>query len=123
MRIGNVRVPIVPGAILFDLMNGGDKNWGRFPPYRDLGYAAAANAGLDFQLGTAGAGYGATTVNLKGGLGSASAITRDGATVGAIVAVNAVGSATVGNGPWFWAAPFEQRRRVRRARPPLAVPA
>ena len=106
--IGNVRVPIVPGAIVFDLMNGGDKNWGRFPPYRDLGYAAAANAGLDFQLGTAGAGYGATTVNLKGGLGSASAVTRDGATVGAIVAVNAVGSATVGNGPWFWAAPFER---------------
>jgi L-aminopeptidase/D-esterase-like protein len=106
--IGNVRVPIVPGAIVFDLMNGGDKNWGRFPPYRDLGYAAAANAGLDFQLGTAGAGYGATTVNLKGGLGSASAMTRDGATVGAIVAVNAVGSATVGNGPWFWAAPFER---------------
>jgi D-aminopeptidase len=105
--IGNVRVPIVPGAILFDLMNGGDKDWGRFPPYRDLGYAAAANAGLDFQLGTAGAGYGATTVNLKGGLGSASAVTRDGATVGAIVAVNAVGSANVGSGPWFWASPFE----------------
>jgi L-aminopeptidase/D-esterase-like protein len=106
--IGDVRVPIVPGAIVFDLMNGGDKNWGRFPPYRDLGYAAAANAGLDFQLGTAGAGYGATTVNLKGGLGSASAMTRDGATVGAIVAVNAVGSANVGCGAWFWAAPFER---------------
>ena len=40
--IGNVRVPIVPGAIVFDLLNGGDKDWGRFPPYRDLGYAAAA---------------------------------------------------------------------------------
>jgi len=106
--IGNVRVPIVPGAIVFDLMNGGDKNWGRFPPYRDLGYAAAGSAGLDFRLGTAGAGYGATTVNLKGGLGSASAVTRDGATVGAIVAVNAVGSVTVGTGPSFWAAPFER---------------
>src|SRR5215470_10092895 len=107
-QVRTARVPIVPGAILFDLLNGGDKNWGRFPPYRDLGYAAAANAGADFQLGTAGAGYGATTVNLKGGLGSASAVTRDGATVGAIVAVNAVGSANVGNGPWFWAAPFER---------------
>jgi len=106
--IGSVRVPIVPGAIVFDLMNGGDKDWGRFPPYRDLGYAAAANAALDFQLGTAGAGYGATTVNLKGGLGSASAVTRDGATIGAIVAVNAVGSANVGEGPCFWAAPFER---------------
>jgi D-aminopeptidase len=106
--VGPVRVPIVPGAILFDLLNGGDKNWGRFPPYRDLGYAAAANAGSDFKLGTAGAGYGATTVNLKGGLGSASAQTREGAMVGVIVAVNAVGSVVIGDGPHFWATPFEQ---------------
>src|SRR4051812_26871620 len=106
--IGNVRVPIVPGAIVFDLLNGGNKDWGRFPPYRDLGYAAAANAAEEFKLGTAGAGYGATTINLKGGLGSASAQTRDGVTVGAIVAVNAVGSITIGNSPHFWAAPFEQ---------------
>src|SRR5947209_5384787 len=106
--IGNMRVPIVPGAIVFDLLNGGNKDWGRFPPYRDLGYAAAADAGAEFKLGTAGAGFGATTVNLKGGLGSASAQTRDGVTVGAIVTVNAVGSVTVGDGPHFWAAPFEQ---------------
>src|SRR3954470_1054030 len=110
--VGPVRVPIVPGAILFDLLNGGDKNWGRFPPYRDLGYAAAANLGSDFRLGTAGAGYGATTVNLKGGLGSASAQTRDGATVGAIVVVNAVGSVTIGNSPHFWATPFEQNAEL-----------
>jgi D-aminopeptidase len=106
--IGSVVVPIVPGAIVFDLLNGGNKDWGRFPPYRDLGYAAAANAAHDFALGSAGAGFGATTVNLKGGLGSASARTRDGAIVGAIVVVNAVGSVTIGNGPHFWAAPFEQ---------------
>jgi L-aminopeptidase/D-esterase-like protein len=106
--IGNVRVPIVPGAIVFDLLNGGNKDWSRFPPYRDLGYAAAVNAGEEFKLGTAGAGFGATTVNLKGGLGSASAQTRDGITVGAIVAVNAVGSVTIGNSPHFWATPFEQ---------------
>jgi L-aminopeptidase/D-esterase-like protein len=106
--IGPVVVPIVPGAILFDLLNGGDKNWGRHAPYRELGYAAASGAGLGFALGTVGAGYGATTVNLKGGLGSASAVTPDGATVGAIVAVNAVGSVTIGNGPHFWAAPFER---------------
>lgn len=106
--IGPVVVPIVPGAIVFDLLNGGNKDWGRFPPYRDLGYAAAANAGHDFALGNTGAGLGATTVNLKGGLGSASATARDGATVGAIVIVNAVGSVTVGDGPHFWAAPFEQ---------------
>src|SRR5438132_1323564 len=75
--IGDIRVPLVCGAVLFDLLNGGDKNWGRFPPYRDLGYSAAAQAGKTFALGTAGAGFGATTVNLKGGLGSASAVPRD----------------------------------------------
>ena len=106
--VGPALVPIVPGAILFDLNNGGDKQWGRFAPYRELGYAAAAAAADDFALGTHGAGFGANTVNLKGGLGSASAQTRDGTTVGAIVAVNAVGSVTVGDGPHFWAAPFEQ---------------
>lgn len=106
--IGPVVVPIVPGAILFDLLNGGDKNWGRHAPYRDLGYAAAAARSEEFSLGNAGAGYGATTVNLKGGLGSASAKTSFGATVGAIVAVNAVGSTNIGGGPHFWAAPFER---------------
>jgi D-aminopeptidase len=105
--IGDIRVPLVCGAVLFDLLNGGDKNWGRFPPYRDLGYSAAAQAGKTFALGTAGAGFGATTVNLKGGLGSAAAVTRDGHTVGALVAVNACGSVNVGDGPHFWAAPFE----------------
>jgi L-aminopeptidase/D-esterase-like protein len=105
--IGDVTIPIVSGAVLFDMTNGGDKQWGRFPPYRDLGYAAATAASADFALGTAGAGYGGTTVNLKGGLGSASAVTRDGYTVGAIVAVNACGSVTVGNSKQFWAAPFE----------------
>ena len=106
--VGAIRVPIVPGAILFDLLNGGNKDWGRFPPYRDLGYAAAANARADFRLGSVGAGCGATTVTLKGGLGSASAVTSTGAIVGALVAVNAVGSATIGSGPHFWAAPFER---------------
>ena len=107
-KVREALVPIVPGAILFDLLNGGDKNWGRYPPYRELAYAAAVAAGPEFALGNAGAGLGATTVNLKGGLGSASATTKDGLTVGALVAVNAVGSAIVGDGPWLWAAPFEQ---------------
>ena len=106
-RIRDAVIPIVPGAICFDLLNGGDKAWGRFPPYRDLGYAAAAAASGDFSLGSVGAGLGATTANFKGGLGSASATTSTGAQVSAIVVVNAVGSVTVGDGPWFWAAPFE----------------
>ena len=100
-------IPIVPGAVVFDLLNGGDKRWGRFAPYRDLGYAAAAAAGDDFALGSAGAGLGATTANLKGGLGSASAMTPEGVRVAALAVVNAMGSVTVGDGPWFWAAPFE----------------
>ena len=83
-QVGSARVPIVPGAILFDLFSGGDKNWGRYPPYRELAYAAAANAVADFALGSVGAGTGATTVNLKGGLGSASAVTSDGFTIGAL---------------------------------------
>jgi len=108
--VGEVRVPLVCGAVLFDLLNGGDKNWGRFPPYRDLGYAAAAAAGASFALGTAGAGFGATTYDLKGGLGSAFARTRDGHGMGALVATNACGRVTVGDGPHFWAAAFEMDR-------------
>jgi D-aminopeptidase len=106
--VRSARVPIVPAAILFDLLSGGDKEWGRFPPYRELGYAAAAAAGADFALGSVGAGIGATTVNCKGGIGSASAQGPDGAIVGALAAVNAAGSVLIDEGPWFWAAPFEQ---------------
>ena len=104
--VGDQRVPIVPGAILFDLLNGGDKGWRR-NPYYDLGAAALAQAGPDFVLGSAGAGYGALTGRLKGGLGSASAVLEDGYRIGALVAVNALGSATVGEGAQFWAAPWE----------------
>ncbi|HEX2552360.1 MAG TPA: P1 family peptidase [Microvirga sp.] len=107
--VGPVRVPIVPQAICFDLLNGGDKEWGRHAPYRDLGYAAASAAAHDtFALGTAGGGYGATTVDLKGGLGSASAVTESGHTVGALVIVNALASAVIGGGPHFWAGGLEE---------------
>lgn len=106
--VGPARIPIVPGAILFDLFSGGDKNWGRFPPYRDLGYAAAKNAAKDFALGSVGAGHGASTQNLKGGIGSASAITESGHVVGAIAAANAAGRVTLGDEGHFFAAAFEQ---------------
>ena len=104
--VGDQRVPIVPGAILFDLLNGGDKAWAR-NPYADLGLAALRSAAQDFALGTAGAGFGALTGRWKGGLGSASAVLESGFTVGALVAVNALGTATIGEGPGFWAHPFE----------------
>ena len=109
LAVGGARVPIVPQAICFDLLNGGDKDWGRFPPYREFGYAAAAAASADcLELGSIGGGLGATTVTFKGGIGSASAKTSFGATIGALMLVNALGSATVGDGPHFWAAPFER---------------
>ena len=121
--VGAARVPIVPGAILFDLLNGGDKAWGRYPPYRDLGYAAAQAADVAFALGSVGAGLGATTLNFKGGIGSASAVTRDGFTIGALAAVNPAGSVVVGDGPHFWAAPFEQRGEFGGRGFPPEVPA
>lgn len=109
--IGDARIPIVAGAICFDMLNGGDKSWGRYSPYRDLGYKAAEAASPSaFTLGTVGGGYGATTVNLKGGLGSASATTPSGFTVGALAVVNAIGAATMGSGPHFWAAGYEVDR-------------
>jgi len=99
--------PIVSGAILFDTPNGGDKGWGLEPPYRRLGIAAVESAGDTFKLGTAGAGYGARSGGLKGGLGSASVVSFDGMTVGAIVAVNSAGSVVAPGTRQFWAAPFE----------------
>jgi len=106
-RPGVPPAPIVPGAILFDLANGGDKAWGLDPPYRRLGIEAVQAAGLDIDLGTAGAGYGAMAGGWKGGTGSASFVTHDGFTIGALAAVNSYGSVTAGDNRSFWAAPFE----------------
>ncbi|PSK84897.1 D-aminopeptidase [Limimaricola soesokkakensis] len=100
------RVPIVPAAILFDLGNGGDKGWST-NPYAALGRAAFEAAGTEVALGSHGAGYGATTATLRGGIGTASLMLESGHMVGALVAVNAVGSATIGDGAEFWAAPWE----------------
>ncbi|TKW68649.1 MAG: P1 family peptidase [Paracoccus denitrificans] len=105
-EVGNVRVPIVPGAIVFDLMNGGNKDWPN-NPYPGLGRNAFSSADRDFMIGTAGAGTGAMTRQWKGGLGSASAVLDCGITVGALVVVNALGSATISGGRHFWAAPWE----------------
>lgn len=99
-------VPVVPSAILFDLGNGGDKGWGLDPPYRRLGVEALRRAAPDFALGNAGAGYGAICGKLKGGLGSASVVAGE-IEVGALVAVNAVGSALMPESPVFWAHALE----------------
>jgi D-aminopeptidase len=121
--VRTAKVPIVPGAIIFDLLSGGDKNWGRFAPYQELGYAAAADAKTDFALGSVGAGFGATTADLKGGVGSASAEVDDGPSVGALAVVNAAGSAVIGGGPWFWAAPFERDAEFGACGLPSPLPA
>ncbi|TYB89194.1 P1 family peptidase [Oceaniovalibus sp. ACAM 378] len=104
--VGAALVPIVPGAILFDLLNGGDKAW-TTNPYADLGRAAWAQATATPDLGSVGAGTGATCARQKGGLGSASLVLESGVTVGALVAANPVGSVTTPGGRHFWAAPFE----------------
>ena len=104
---GVPKSPIVPTAILYDLANKGDKAWGLTPPYRELGIRAVEAAAQDIKLGTAGAGYGAECGALKGGIGSASYVTRDGMRVGAIVAVNSLGSAVVPGAKNFWAGAFE----------------
>ncbi|MGE3249889.1 MAG: P1 family peptidase [Hyphomonadaceae bacterium] len=99
--------PIVPAAILYDLANGGDKSWGEDPPYRGLGMEAVRMLSDHVSLGNAGAGYGARAGALKGGQGSASYVTEDGVTVGALACVNAFGSTTIPNSRAFWAWPFE----------------
>ena len=55
LRLGAALIPLVPGAILFDLLSGGAKDWAE-NPYRALGLAALAAAGPEFALGTNGAG-------------------------------------------------------------------
>ena len=120
--VGDVPVPIVPAAILFDLLNGGDKEWGEVPPYRALGRAAAASASATFELGNAGAGFGATARKLKGGLGSASLVLDSGYQVGAVVAVNSVGSVVMPGTNTFWAWAVERDGEFGGNGPPASSP-
>lgn len=113
--------PVVPAAAIFDLANGGNKEWSESPPYRGLGRLACLGATADFALGNAGAGLGAQAGDLKGGLGSASAMTDQGLAIGALVVVNAFGSAVIPGTDRFWAAPFELDREFGgRGLPPRA---
>ena len=103
-RLPEMRVPIVPAAILLDLLFPGRQTWTGEPPYRELGRRAVAAATRDFALGNTGAGLGARSGSLKGGIGSASLVLAGGITVGAIVAVNSWGSAVRPDCGRFWAA-------------------
>ncbi|MDA0328313.1 MAG: P1 family peptidase [Gemmatimonadetes bacterium] len=95
-RVGNKVVPIVAGAILYDLGLEGDA---KIRPGPECGYAAAAAASsADATEGSVGAGAGATvgkmrgpTQSMRGGFGTASITLASGLTVAAAVAVNAVG--------------------------------
>jgi L-aminopeptidase/D-esterase-like protein len=118
LRPGSPPIPIVPSAVLHDLGNGGEKNWGATPPYRDLGIRALEAAGVDFALGSVGAGRGAMAGLIKGGVGSASLNLNDGLIVGALVALNSIGSALMPDGKTYWAWPFELEREFGGGGPP-----
>lgn len=120
ISFGGAVIPVVPGAILFDLANGGEKDWGETPPYAALGRAALDAIGPDFALGNAGAGLGARSGALKGGLGSASAVTADGLQIGALVAVNSFGGAVMPGTDRFWAGPLEIGEEFGGLGPPPA---
>ena len=111
------RSPVVPAAILYDLANPGDKNWGETPPYRALGRIALGEAAQEFPLGRAGAAYGARAGQLPGGLGSSSIVTQDGVIVGALAAVNSFGSVIMPGTDAYWAWPYEQNGEFGGKRP------
>lgn len=113
-------IPIVPAAVLHDLANDGDKDWGETPPYYALGAEAVGNATEDFALGAVGAGRGAMAGRVKGGLGSASVVLDNGVTVGALVAANPVGSVFMPDGKTFYAWPWEQDDEFGGQAPPHA---
>ena len=106
LPVWKTRVPIVPAAIILDIGRTGGSDWDG-NPWRDLGRAAFEAAAAEFGIGSEGAGTGATTANIMGGLGSASAVLPSGVTVGAIAVANPIGQVTLGDQPEFWAAPFE----------------
>lgn len=105
-RVGEAIIPLVPGAIIFDLLSGGDKDWVT-SPYPALGRAAFDAATTSTPIGTVGAGTGAMTAMMKGGLGTASLVLDSGITIAALVAANPMGSVTTPGEKHFWAAPYE----------------
>ena len=122
LPLGPKPIPVVPSAILFDLGNGGNKDWGDTNPYPALGRRACAALSHDFALGNAGAGLGARAGSLKGGLGSASAIDGAGLQVGALVAANPAGEVIIPGTTTFWAWALEQDGEVGGQVPPAAIP-
>lgn len=119
---GVPRSPVIPAAILYDLANGGAKDWAESPPYAALGRAAYRVRGLDVPLGNFGAGAGALAGSLKGGQGSASIVTDDGVTVSALACVNAWGSVLMPRSRCFWAWAHEIDGEYGGVRPEPGAP-
>ena len=109
--------PIVPSAILFDNANGGDKNWGMDPPFRELGIDACNAMCGHLSVGAFGAGFGATAGLYPGGLGTASEYVGD-FRVGAVIAANPVGSPYMPGTECFWGWPYEVEGEFGGRRPP-----
>lgn len=111
--------PIVPAATLFDLGRGDDY----VPPISaDWGFLACQSASSDpIQLGCVGAGTGAVSGNIKGGIGAASQILPSGIVVAALIAVNSLGSTVNPRTGTLWESQLEVedefgplvRRRVK----------
>lgn len=116
-RVGEALIPIVPSAIIFDLLSGGDKNWGDEPPYRHLAGLAADDASTDFSLGNVGAGLGARAGELKGGLGTSSFVAPE-FVVGSIAVANPLGSVLMPGTKTFWAWPYEKNNELGGQQPP-----
>ena len=94
VKFGRTRIPLIPAAVVFDL---GFLN-SKIRPTGDDGYSAAKSASNKFATGNVGAGTGSTVAKLlgaaasvKGGVGTASVRMPNGATVGALMVVNAIG--------------------------------
>ena len=121
IRNGSVAIPIVPSAALYDLDRGGEP-WGQEPPYQALGRRSVDAADRMFSLGSVGAGRGAMSGVEKGGIGSASLDLGQGLVVGALAAVNCVGSVRMAGGETFWAWPFEIDGEFGGGRPTDYVP-
>lgn len=90
----NILVPIVSGAVIFDLTVGDPLAY----PDEAMGYQACENAGLEVPMGVVGAGTGALIgwaggldQRMKGGLGTASAVSSE-LIVGALAVVNCWGN-------------------------------
>ncbi|MDG5496052.1 P1 family peptidase [Niveispirillum sp. BGYR6] len=122
LRPGGRAIPIVPAAVLHDLNNPGDKDWGEISPYRALGAAAIAAAGTEVTLGSVGAGRGAMAGYIKGGIGTASLDLGDGLMVAALVAVNPIGSVLMPDNSTYWAWPYEIEGEFGNRRPDPAAP-